>query len=297
VACIQKIDVCIPTWNSGNTLDSCLRSVFREIPVNCIRILDKYSNDNTLEIAKKHGASVIQNDCGLGEARQRLMESVESEYFLFIDSDVVLGNGWFEKIEKVMKTDKKIGAICGFIFTDNPQDRHIAELFWKRAPNERTGSERMRMIGLNNCIIKTDAVRGIKIPSWLNNYEDRFIGNYIVSRGYRWVIVKDALCFHALGETSFWKTVRGRRYFGAGLRFWKDEDENASEKKIVARIIQEFVMSFPLAIRARDPVIIPYKAFSSLFTLLGYAGSSPALLDEINNDVGYKRQYSKFKRE
>ena len=296
MANIQKIDVCIPTWNSGRTLDSCLSSVVREIPVNRIRILDKSSTDNTLKIAEKYGASVIQNDCGLGKARQLLIESVVTKYFLFIDSDVMLMNGWFKKINEVLINDESIGAICGFVFTDNPQDRHASEVFWKRTSRERTGSKRLRMIGLNNCLIKTEAVKGIDIPDWLNNYEDQFIGDYIMSKGFRWVIVKDALCFHAIGETSFWKTVRGRRYFGAGLRFWKDEDENASEKKLLVRILQDLVTSFPIAIRARDPLIIPYKAFSSLFTIIGYAGSSQALLDEINNDPGYKRQYSKFNR-
>ena len=137
---------------------------------------------------------------------------------------------------------------------------------------------------------------GIEIPDWLNNYEDQFIGDYIMSKGYRWVIVKDALCFHALGETSFWKTIRGRRYYGAGLRFWKDEDENASEKKLLTRIIQDSIASIPLAIRANDPLVIPFKALCSLYTLIGYVGSSPELLEEIDNDSDYKRQYSKFKR-
>ena len=160
----------------------------------------------------------------------------------------------------------------------------------------KTGSKDERIL-LTNCLIKTDAVRGIKIPTWLVNYEDKFIGNYIVSKGYKWVMVKDALCVHVLGESSFWKTVRGRRYYGAGLRFWKDVDENASEKKVLAKTVQDFVMSFPLAVRAKDPFIVPYKAFSSLFTIIGYAGSSSALLDKINDDADYKRQYSKFKRE
>ena len=151
---IQRIDVCIPTWNSGRTLDQCLQSVIREIPVNRIRILDKSSSDNTLEIAKRYDASIISNDCGLGKARQLLMESVETEYFLFIDSDVMLTNGWFKKIKEVLEKDQTIGAICGFVFTDNPQDRHVSETFWKKAPRERIGSKNLRMIGLNNCLIK-----------------------------------------------------------------------------------------------------------------------------------------------
>ena len=293
---IEKIDVCIPTWNSGRTLDACLRSVLREIPVNRIRILDKYSSDNTLEIAKRYNASVIQNECGLGEARQILIENVVTKYFLFIDSDIVLRRGWFEKIMSRLNSDEKIGACCGYNISDNPQDRHASEVFLKRTSQARAGTGSGRLL-TTNCLIKNEAVRGIKIPSWLVNYEDKFIGNYMVSRGYKWVMVKDASCVHVVGETSFWKTVRGRRYYGAGLRFWKDVDQNASEKKLLTNIFSDLAVSFPLAIRARDPLILPYKAFSALYTLLGYAGSSLELLEEINNDAGYKRQYSKFKRQ
>jgi glycosyltransferase involved in cell wall biosynthesis len=290
---IDRIDVCIPTWNSGKTLERCLRSIIREIPVNCIRIDDNFSTDKTVQIAKKYGTVITQRKCGIGKARQYLIESVETEYFAFIDSDVVLRDGWFKETAKKVKSDRKMGVVYGLWLSDNPQDRHFWEVWWERVGEDNPMWERGYLI---DTLIRTEAVKGISIPEWMTNYEDKFIKAYIVSGGYRWTVAKKAMGDHLTGETSFWKTCRGRRYLGAGIHLWADMDPNASMRKFLHGGIIELTMAVYASLKAKDPLIIPFRLLTFFYTLLGYVGSSSKLLNKTENESNYRQRFAKFKR-
>jgi glycosyltransferase involved in cell wall biosynthesis len=290
----DRIDVCIPTWNSGRTLELCLRSIVREIPVNCIRVIDNFSTDETVRVAEKYGALILQKRCGIGKARQYLIESVTTECFAFIDSDVVLREGWFKETMEKMKSDRKVGAVYGLWLSDNPQERHFWEVWWKRIGEDHPMWERGYLI---DTLIRTQAVKGISIPEWMNNYEDKYIREHIMSRGYRCTVAEKAMSDHLVGDSGFWKTCRGRRFLGAGIRLWKDLDPNASASKMLSMGFSESVVAFYAAVRARDPLIIPFRFFTSFFTILGYFGSSRRLLDKIGKNPDYKKQYTKFRRE
>jgi len=55
-----KVDVMVCTYNSARYLDACLESIINNIPVNTLWIIDKYSTDRTVEIAKRYGAKIVQ---------------------------------------------------------------------------------------------------------------------------------------------------------------------------------------------------------------------------------------------
>jgi len=287
-----KIDVCIPTWNSGRTLARCLERILGEIAVNRIIIVDNFSGDDTVRIAEKFGAEMIQEKCGIGKARQILIENVTTEYFAFIDSDAVLRKGWFKTVIKIMQSNPRIGAVGGLFFSDNPHERRFWEMRYRRVRTDDPMWERGYLI---DTLIRKEAVEGISIPEWLTNYEDKYIRDYLVSRNYRWVVSKDASCDHLVGERDFWKTVIGRRYFGAGLKFWKAVDPISGKQFFFNGLREPFVSSHA-ALQARDPLIIPYRLLAFFFTVIGYVGSSTRFFERIENDEDYKRRFFKFKR-
>jgi glycosyltransferase involved in cell wall biosynthesis len=291
---VDKIDVRILTWNSGSTLDRCLKSIVREIPVNSIRILDNFSTDDTIKIARKYEARITQKKCGIGEARQYLIGTVTTEYFAFIDSDIVLRKGWFEAVLEKIESDKNIGAACGLWFSDNPQDRHFWEIWFQRMRADDPMWE--RGAALNNSLFRTKSIKGISIPKWMTNYEDRYIRNYLVSRGYRWVVERKAACDHLVGESSFWKACLNRKYLGAVLKLWKDVDPNVSMKKFLAEALREPAVSSYAAIKAKDPLVIPFRLLTSFFRILGYVGSSSKVLRKFESDADYGTRANKWKR-
>ena len=112
---MEKFDVCIPTLNSGKTLDACLKAILETIPINRIIIADGYSKDDTIKIAKKYGCEIIQTNKSLGEVREMLIKMVKTEWFFFIDADIVVNKKWFYSLVKAR--EENVGVVHGFGLT------------------------------------------------------------------------------------------------------------------------------------------------------------------------------------
>lgn len=85
------VSVVIPTYNSENTLPLCLESVRRQTYRNIeIIIVDSYSVDKTIGIAKKFGARIFQTHGGLLWARYLGHLYARGEIELLLDSDQIL---------------------------------------------------------------------------------------------------------------------------------------------------------------------------------------------------------------
>ena len=86
-----KVSVIIPTYNSGKTLLECLKSVYSQsYPSFEVIIVDNYSDDDTIEIAKQFGAKIIQAKSNPAVARNIGVINSDGKYILFIDSDQIL---------------------------------------------------------------------------------------------------------------------------------------------------------------------------------------------------------------
>lgn len=84
------VSINIPTWNSERTLDKCLRSAINQVYCNIeIIVIDSYSHDRTLEIAKKYNAKVFFAKT-LAEARRIGVEKSLGKYVFFLDSDQMM---------------------------------------------------------------------------------------------------------------------------------------------------------------------------------------------------------------
>ena len=58
----MMVSVVIPTYNSERTLEKCLKSIVDQTYKNIeIIVVDKFSEDKTVEIAKSYGARIIQD--------------------------------------------------------------------------------------------------------------------------------------------------------------------------------------------------------------------------------------------
>jgi glycosyltransferase involved in cell wall biosynthesis len=81
------VSVNIPTLNSEGTLAGCLESVVKQSYgyVETI-VIDSYSNDATVKIAKSYGAKVLYEK-GLPAQRMRGISESNGQYILLLDSD------------------------------------------------------------------------------------------------------------------------------------------------------------------------------------------------------------------
>jgi glycosyltransferase involved in cell wall biosynthesis len=118
-----KVSIVIPTYNSGETLEECLESVrgqkylFYEVTV-----IDNFSNDATLEIAKEFGAKIIQQKCNPAHARNIGIANSTGKYVLFLDSDQVLSPSVVEECVEKCESAKAGMVIIPEVF--------IGKEFW-----------------------------------------------------------------------------------------------------------------------------------------------------------------------
>ncbi len=100
------ISVVIPTFNSERTLKACLESIKRQSEKNIeIIVVDGFSSDNTLKIARYFRCKVIQTKWRVLGARYIGAKNSNGKYILMVDSDQILKDN--KIIEKSMKLMRK----------------------------------------------------------------------------------------------------------------------------------------------------------------------------------------------
>ena len=193
------VDVAILTFNSERKLRECLDSVYRNIPVSNLIVVDGFSTDNTEAIIgdyqKKYGNVIFVQEKGTrGSARQTAIELVKTDWFVFVDSDVVLSNNWFAKAEKLV--NNKVGGVWGIEIWSVLKDNKILSLFERVTLKifEQRG-------GTHDLLVRTKTVKDIKIPFELHTYEDGYIKDWIESKGYKVLGVYEPCCIHYRPET------------------------------------------------------------------------------------------------
>ena len=212
----MDVDVVIITKNSEHMLSECLKSVYANVPVNRLIVVDGYSTDRTLQIVRefqeKHGNVLLLQDKGTrATARQKGIDHVKTEWFMFVDSDAVLCNNWFKKAENHIGPG--VGAVWGIEVWSTIRNPMILKLFLMvtRKIFDLRG-------GTHDTLIRTDLVKDIKIPKILHVFEDAYIKDWIIEKGYNLVACYDPFCIH-YRPASVW-TIRGSlRIIADAIRF------------------------------------------------------------------------------
>jgi glycosyltransferase involved in cell wall biosynthesis len=191
---MEAVDVVMLTKNSEHLLNACIKSVYENVPVKRLIVIDAFSTDNTLKIFdkfnKKYGnIKIITEKSSRGKARERGIQKVETDWFMFVDSDVILCKDWFKKASRYIAKD--VGAIWGVDIPGDVKSKFLKKMLqWFEA---RTFDIRG---GCHDILIRYDAVKGIKIPSELHTLEDAFIKEWILAKNYKVIISYASYCKH-----------------------------------------------------------------------------------------------------
>ncbi|MCX8189444.1 MAG: glycosyltransferase family 2 protein [Nitrososphaeria archaeon] len=197
----KAVDAIMLTKNSIRPcLKECLDSIYKNIPINNLIVVDGGSSDGTLELLKRYPRVKIIMDTKGNRAtsRQLGIKAVETEWFIFLDSDVILCDKWFEYVKPYL-SDPKVGAVWGAAL-----QRDSAHLARYSAMSKLYGKDEFwiavkagRKRGLtHDTIIRTKAVEGIIIPNDLHVLEDHYIRMYVEKKGYLWLSVPRPYCYH-----------------------------------------------------------------------------------------------------
>jgi glycosyltransferase involved in cell wall biosynthesis len=189
-----SVDVVLLTKNSEKVLEKCLESVYQNVPVGQLIVVDGYSIDRTLDILRQfnekyHNVKVVYDSGTRATARQKGIENVETEWFMFVDSDVILCRNWYRKAIKHI--GKNVGAVWGIEVWSTIQNQATLKMFlWvTRKIFELRG-------GTHDTLVRTDLVKDIEIPKNLHVFEDAYIKDWITKKGYATIACYDPYCIH-----------------------------------------------------------------------------------------------------
>lgn len=104
----------IPTLNEEKHIQGLLSSLRPQLSQEDeIVIVDSYSKDRTVAIAKEHGANVLmQPKSGIGLAKTAGAKSAKNDVFVFMDADCVTPPGFAQRIRRHF-SDPKVVAVGG----------------------------------------------------------------------------------------------------------------------------------------------------------------------------------------
>ena len=207
---MTSIDVCIPTFNSGNVLEGTLDRLkcaedYCSIKISTLRVTDNKSTDSTTNILEEvtdeygWGLDLEKTESSLPEARQSLISRVKSDWFLFLDDDVRLSEDYFELMFSCMA--EGIGAIQGRKKSKQQTSSNDQRLI-NDVPTKPTEWVRKRSFrgGTHATLIRKEACEDIKFPCDLVVWEDEYLRRHIESSGYLWIFNHQALFSHANQE-------------------------------------------------------------------------------------------------
>lgn len=192
----MQVDIVLLTKNSGHLLFKCLTSIYRNVPVKTLIVIDGYSTDCTLKILdkfnRKYGnVTLFQMNGSRASARTEGIRRVSTAWFMFVDSDVLLCRDWYKKAQKEMS--EGVGAIWGLNVDVIPKIKNKRILTLQSIVARKAFDLRG---GMHDTLIFRKAVDGLRIPEHLHTYEDAYIVQYIASQGYKVAVGSEIYCLH-----------------------------------------------------------------------------------------------------
>jgi len=124
-----KFSFIIPTLNEGKYLEGCLRSIKKQTRKDYeIIVVDSYSNDKTLKIAKKYRAKIVfEKRKGPAVARNTGARHAKGSILVFADADVRLEKDFLERVDK--KFSRDVGGGIFFLVVYDTKSRFQALLY------------------------------------------------------------------------------------------------------------------------------------------------------------------------
>lgn len=192
---IEAVDVIIPVIHTNELWRKNLISIYREIPVARLLIGDGGCIDDSLAVVKDFPRVKIFNHNkykSLGFSIKKLIEAVETEWFIYLHSDVYLPDGWFD----AMKVNRK-----KYDWFECRQQLTILADY----PLDYPGYDRP----LSGSQMGKKAVFKDILPNIADDYlyrnEDMIYAHLIKKKGYRYGRVDDVFHYHqVMDKKSRW---------------------------------------------------------------------------------------------
>ncbi len=129
----KPTDVLIAALNEEKGIGATISELSERICVNKILVVDGYSNDRTVEIAKDRGAEILfQDGEGKGDAIAKAVQYVDwdSEYVVIIDADYTYPAEYLPVMIQILEAMPWVGMVCGNRFNGEKNNGAFKRRFY-----------------------------------------------------------------------------------------------------------------------------------------------------------------------
>jgi len=120
-----RVAVVILNWNGKSLLKEFLPSVIRHTNLTDTKVFvaDNGSTDDSIDYLKKDFPDTeiiaLDKNYGFAEGYNRALAQIDAQYFVLLNSDIEVTEGWIEPIIELMDRDKSIAAFMPKIMSYN----------------------------------------------------------------------------------------------------------------------------------------------------------------------------------
>ncbi len=125
---MSSVKVVILNWNGRAHLERYLPSVVRyTMPQFGVVVADNGSTDSSLEYVTKTFPEVeivrLDRNYGFAEGYNRALREVVADYYVLLNSDVEVTEGWCERLVEALDADPQLAAVAPKLLADADRER------------------------------------------------------------------------------------------------------------------------------------------------------------------------------
>jgi len=127
---MPTISVIVPTYNSQDTIEACLKAVrTSEYTDYELIVVDSASSDSTCSIAERYADTLIRLDerPRRAEARRIAAKRSKGDIIVGVDSDIIVRKKTLSNIAKHLESNDHIDAVTGLLSKEHPNDNFFSQ--------------------------------------------------------------------------------------------------------------------------------------------------------------------------
>lgn len=212
---MNEISVVICVKNAENTINTCINSIIKNLPLEII-VIDDGSDDNTLEIIKEYNIRIFSTGGkGVSYARQLGAEKAKGTYIAYADSDTELPDrNSLNKMLIGLENNNWVAIHAQIIDPRSNKSyyEYGEDFHWQNRFNKVGEKDHLATMV---CIIRKDLIIRYKFDrSFLGAAEDADFYARLRKEGYKFG-VSSVIAYH-YHRSSFANFSKQRKWYGKG---------------------------------------------------------------------------------
>jgi glycosyltransferase involved in cell wall biosynthesis len=247
---VEKLmSVVIPAKNEEITIAKCIQgaiNALKSIESWEIILVDSYSTDNTVEIAKQFPIRILRLKKKWFKSPHagRYIGTINSfgKYIFFLDADMIVAEGWIEAALDALKKEDKLAGVTGIMYNVFPHENLNKE----HRINHPVGY--VEYLPGPSIYKKNILYRVNHFNPFFKGNGEREVGARISNIGYLQARIEKMVCYHCKKNKSLNETLEKASYFIGVGQFLRSQFDikNIIEVIFKYKIVFVFLSVFTL---------------------------------------------------